>query len=103
MKTEARRWIWFSLLGLLPTLYLEAVSLAAGAPFTATGVVARWVACLGIGLLAALSLPKQKANHLWVWPWPGVTLAGLGAAAGILYAVSNSTLLGWGVVILIFA
>jgi hypothetical protein len=103
VKTEVRRWIWFLILGLLPTLYLEAISLAAGALFTVTGAVARWGACLGIGLLAAISLPRQKAKNIWIWPWPGAIIASLGTAAGIFYALTSSTLAGWGVVLFIFA
>lgn len=86
--------LWITL-GAALTVFLEGLRLVAGAPFSWGGLLARW-AFIAILLLAARwTQPRSVGGTLYVWPWSGVMVAGVGAGAILTYVVSGSTWAAW--------
>lgn len=98
MRHDSAFWrrslLWLVLSAALAAL-LEGLRLLVAAPFSWGGVAARWAFIAGLLLLARWTQPYFVEGTLYLWPWPGVLVAGVGAGATLAYAMTGATWADW--------
>lgn len=77
--------------------FLEGLRLVMGASYSWGGLAARWAFVAGLLFAVRWTQPYPVGGALYVWPWPGVLVAGVGAVATLAYAVTGATWAAWGV------
>ncbi len=75
--------------------FLEGLRLVMGASYSWGGLAARWAFVAGLLFAARWTQPYSVGGALYVWPWPGVLVAGVGAVATLAYAVTGATWAAW--------
>ena len=86
-------WAKSLLLGLAPLLFLEGIRRMVSAPFTWSGLAARWGFVAGVLVAATLTRPHSLGGTRWYWP--GLFWLGPGAAAGLVYIRTGATWAAW--------
>jgi len=86
------RWVALSI---IPVAFLELLRGAAGAPFSLTGILARWGVIVGVLLAAQFGRLQWVSSVRWLWPWRGLLVPGMVTAAALGYAWTQHTGLAW--------
>jgi len=81
-------------------LYLEALRLIAGAPFSWELSVARFALAAGVFFVAHRVQPRPSGKTQIVWSWSSVAVAGVVGVGAATYALTESTWAAW---VLLFA
>ncbi|MCX7855788.1 MAG: hypothetical protein N2556_07430, partial [Anaerolineae bacterium] len=79
--------------GIIPALFLEGIRVVADAPFSWTGLAARWGFIFGILIAAGLTQPHSVQGPLWTWP--GLLWLIPGTLAGLAYGLTGATWAAW--------
>lgn len=79
------------------TAVLEGLRLLAGAPFSWDSLAACWTFVAGLLFVLQWTQPYAVGKAIYVWPWPGGLVAGIGVGAALVYGVSGATWTAWGV------
>lgn len=101
-RTSSISHIWrvlllWAVLSAVPVAFLEGLRLAAGAPFSWGGLVARWAFVVVLLFAARWTRSCPTGGGLWAWPWSGILVAGVGGGATLVYAVTQTTWAAWAV------
>jgi len=83
------------LLSAVPAAFLEGLHLVVGVPFSWNGLIARWAFVFALLVAARWTRPCPTGGGLWVWPWSGILVAGIGGGAMLVYAVTQTTWAAW--------
>lgn len=90
-----RRLLHWLVLSVVLVVFLEGLRLVVEAPFSWEGMAARWTFVAGLLLVARWTQPHSAKGALYLWPWPGMLVAGVGVGAALAYAVSGATWAAW--------
>jgi hypothetical protein len=74
---------------------LEGLRLVVGVPFSWEGLSARWAFIASLLLLARWTQPHPAGGTLYLWPWPGVLIVGVGVVAALVHVASGITWTAW--------
>ena len=101
-RLESKRFLWrvlllWAVLSAVPVAFLEGLRLVVEAPFSWDGLVARWAFVVALLFAARWTRPCFTGGGLWVWPWSGIWVAGVGGGATLVYAVTQATWAAWAV------
>ena len=94
MRSDGSIWkrlLRWAILSAGPAALLEGLRLAVGGSTSWNGLAARWAFVAGLLLAARWTQPHPAGGARYLWPWPGVLGAVVGAGAALVYATSGAT------------
>lgn len=86
----------------VPAAFLQALRLAAGAPFFWSTLAEHWLLVTSLLLIAHIAQPYPVDEDRSVWPWAAILALGLGAVATVAYSASTVTETAWAMLAMLY-